>query len=160
MSLGQNKSEKSEKAAHFVPRLMLGFHLRQAGVVGGRRGLRHYAAPYCAHRPRPGLRGYKMWSVNQVKELMFYFYPLFLFIKERLRGGVLGQKSSTFNVFFLTQSLRCRMVFVDGDNGQQQQGGGGAALTQLSIRVHPMLGGGTPRRRLSSASRGKCLAAV
>ena len=52
------------------------------------------------------------------------------------------------------------MVFVDGDNGQQQQGGGGAALTQLSIRVHPMLGGGTPRRRLSSASRGKCLAAV
>ena len=54
------------------------------------------------------------------------------------------------------------MVFVDGDNGQQQQGGGGAALTQLSIRVHPMLGsgGGTPRRRLSCASRGKCLAAV
>ena len=101
-----------------------------------------------------------MWSVNQVKELMFYFYPLFLFIKGRL--GVLGQESSTFNVFFLTQSLRCRMVFVDGDNGQQQQGGGGAALTQLSIRVHPMLGsgGGTPRRRLSSASRGKCLAAV
>ena len=32
MSLGQNKSEKSEKAAHFVPRLMLGFHLRQAGI--------------------------------------------------------------------------------------------------------------------------------
>ena len=38
MSLGQNKSEKSEKAAHFVPRLMLGFHLRQAGVVGGEGG--------------------------------------------------------------------------------------------------------------------------
>ena len=56
MSLVQNKSEKSEKAAHFVPRLMLGFHLRQAGVVGGGgggRGLRHYAAPYCAHWPRP-----------------------------------------------------------------------------------------------------------
>ena len=39
MSLGQNKSEKSEKAAHFVPRLMLGFHLRQAGVVGGAEGV-------------------------------------------------------------------------------------------------------------------------
>ena len=98
-----------------------------------------------------------MWSVNQVKELMFYLYPLFLSLTGR---GVLGQKSSTFNVFFLTQSLRCRMVFVDGDNGQQQQGGGGAALTQLSIRVHPMLGSGTPRRLVSSASRGKCLAAV
>ena len=75
-------------------------------------------------------------------------------------GSLVRNRPPSLFFSFLTQSLRCRMVFVDGDNGQQQQGGGGAALTQLSIRVHPMLGGGTPRRRPSSASRGKCLAAV
>ena len=83
---------------------------------------------------------------------------VFVYKREVSRGG-LWSEIVHLQCFFLDAEFK----MPNGDNGQQQQqGGGGAALTQLSIRVHPMLGsgGGTPRRRLSSASRGKCLAAV
>ena len=70
MSLGQKKSQKSEKAAHFCPKVGAWVSSEKSGGVGEEeegRGLRHYAAPYCAHRPRPGLRGHKMWSVKELR---------------------------------------------------------------------------------------------